>query len=65
MTENTIKVSKKSVIKGEDGYKTFSIRIREEVVTALDELAEKSNRSRNEIINIILEYGTTHMEITE
>lgn len=43
--------------KGEDGYKTFSIRIREEIVARLEEVAGKSARSRNEIISIFLEYA--------
>lgn len=43
--------------KGEDGYKTFSIRIREETVARLEEVAGKSGRSRNELIGIFLEYA--------
>ncbi len=44
-------------LKGEDGYKTFSIRIKDETVDSLEELAQKTNRSRNELINILLEYA--------
>ena len=58
--DNAIKISKKETLKGDDGYKVFSIRIKEETVTALDGLAMKSNRSRNELINIMLEFGVTH-----
>lgn len=53
-------IPKKKNIKGEDGYKIFSIRVGEETLTALDHFAEQTNRSRNEIINIMLEYGITH-----
>ena len=58
---------KKSGIRGEDGYKTFSVRLREETVVALEALAEKSNRSRNEIINIVLEQALDNgnIEVTE
>lgn len=52
-----LEISKKPNLKGEDGYKTFSIRIKDSTVKALDELSSKSNRSRNELINIILEFG--------
>ena len=65
MSNNTIKIYKKDSAKGEDGYKTFSIRIREETVTALDELATRTNRSRNELINIILEHAVTNIEVIE
>ena len=65
MSNETIKIYKKDSVRGEDGYKTFSIRIKEETVTALDELAKKSNRSRNEIINIALEHAVDNIEVVE
>jgi hypothetical protein len=65
MDTHTIKISRKTRAKGDDGYKTFSIRIKEETVTALDELTTKTNRSRNELINIILEDGVKCVEIDE
>ncbi len=43
--------------KGEDGYKTFSIRIKDSTVQGLDTVVEQSGRSRNEIIGIFLEYA--------
>ena len=55
----------KSGVKGEDGYKTFSVRLKEETVVALEALAEKSNRSRNEIINIVLEQALSDIEVIE
>ncbi len=67
MLKRTIVIRKKSGIRGEDGYKTFSVRLREETVAALEALAEKSNRSRNEIINIVLEQALDNgnIEVTE
>ncbi|MDR3322015.1 MAG: ribbon-helix-helix domain-containing protein [Synergistaceae bacterium] len=65
MDTDTFKITKKNKVKGDDGYKTFSIRIKEETVAALDEWAEKSNRSRNELINIILERDVKNIEIVE
>ena len=50
-------VISKKALKGEDGYKTFSIRIKEETVMKLDVLADTTNRSRNELINILLDYA--------
>lgn len=65
MKEKIIRISKKDSPRGEDGYKTFSIRIREETVKALDELSQRSNRSRNELINIMLEFGVENSVIEE
>ena len=56
-------IIKKKGLKGEDGYKTFSIRIKEETVCNLDKLSEQTNRSRNELINILLDYAIDHCEV--
>ena len=63
--KRTITIRKKSGVKGEDGYKTFSVRLKEETVVALEALAERSNRSRNEIINIVLEQALGDIEVIE
>lgn len=55
-------INKKS-LKGEDGYKTFSIRIKEETVAKLDRLSDETNRSRNELINILLDYAIDNSEV--
>ena len=67
MLKRTIVIRKKSGIRGEDGYKTFSVRLREETVAALEALAEKRNPPRNEIINIVLEQALDNdtIEVTE
>ena len=41
----------------------ISVRVREDVLAELDKLANASNRSRNEIINLILEHGIKNIEI--
>jgi len=56
-------IIKKKSLKGEDGYKTFSIRIKDETVAALDELSNETNRSRNELINILLDYAIENSEV--
>ncbi len=43
--------------RGEDGNKVISVRIKEDILAALDKLAAESNYSRNELINMILKYG--------
>lgn len=63
---NTVKeklVIKKKSLKGEDGYKVFSIRIKDETVNKLDELAKSSNRSRNDLINVLIDYAIENCEV--
>ncbi len=55
-------INKKS-LRGEDGYKTFSIRIKEETVARLDKLAEETGRSRNELINLLLDFALDNSEV--
>ena len=55
-------ISKKN-LKGEDGYKTFSIRISEEMVAELDKLAAETNRSRNDLIGLLLRFGIDNCEV--
>lgn len=56
-------VIKKKSLTGEDGYKIFSIRIKDETVTRLDALSKATNRSRNELINLLLEFGIENSEV--
>ena len=50
-------------LKGEDGHKVFSIRIKDETVERLDTIAKKTNRSRNDLINLFLDYAIANCEI--
>lgn len=43
--------------KGDDGYKTFSVRLREDIVEKLDNISAQTGHSRNELIGIFLEYA--------
>lgn len=56
-------IIKKKHLKGEDGYKTFSVRVKDETVCKLDELSKQTNRSRNDLINILLEYAINNSEV--
>lgn len=53
----------RKALKGEDGYRTFSIRIKEDTVFRLEQLAQQTNRSRNELINILLDYAIENSEV--
>ncbi|RHO52270.1 ribbon-helix-helix protein, CopG family [Ruminococcaceae bacterium AM07-15] len=50
-----IKITKKSPRRGDDGYKVVSVRMKEEMIQQLDLLSAETNRSRNELINLLLE----------
>lgn len=58
-------IIKKKRLKGEDGYKIFSVRVKNETIAALDELSAKTNRSRNELINTLLDYAIQRCQITD
>ena len=62
MNHEKIIITKKN-LKGSDGYKTFSVRIKDHTVEALDQISMESNRSRNELINIFLDFCVHHYEI--
>lgn len=49
--------------RGEDGNKVITVRIKEDILAQLDKIAAESNHSRNELINIILQYGIDNLEI--
>lgn len=64
MNEKNLIIKKKRP-KGEDGYKTFSIRIKEELVSDIDDLSSKTGRSRNELIGLLLQYSISHCQIED
>ncbi len=49
--------------KGEDGHKIFSVRIKDDTVARLDEISRQTNRSRNDLINILLDFAMDYCEI--
>lgn len=56
MNDKKLVISSKKT-KGEDGYKVFSIRVKEEIVIQIDDISIRTRRSRNELIGIFLEYA--------
>ncbi len=60
--ENELIIDKKN-LKGEDGYKTFSIRVKDETVSKLNDLSQQTNRSRNELINILLDFAIKNCKV--
>ncbi|WP_295586602.1 CopG family transcriptional regulator [uncultured Subdoligranulum sp.] len=62
---NEIKIKVKPALRGDDGYKVISVRMKEELVTKLDELSVQTNRSRNQLINLLLESAIDMVKIEE
>ena len=60
-----IKISKKVSRRGEDGHKVVSVRMKDETIARLDDLSIKTNRSRNELINMLLDAALNNVTITE
>lgn len=59
MEKETLIIKKR----GENGNKVISVRIKDETLSELDRIANESNRSRNEVINLILEHGIKNTKI--
>lgn len=59
MKDEPLKIKRR----GEDGSRVITVRIKEDILAALDRIAAESNYSRNELINLILRHGIEHIEI--
>ncbi|WNX85928.1 ribbon-helix-helix protein, CopG family [Agathobaculum sp. NTUH-O15-33] len=60
-----IKITKKAPRKGDDGYKVVSVRMKDETIAQLDELSTQTDRSRNELINLLLESAIPMVKIED
>ena len=60
-----IKIKKKVAKRGDDGYKVVSVRMKDELIEKLDKLSTESNRSRNELINMLLEAAVDIVKIED
>lgn len=62
---NQITISTKRKEKGDQGHKIISVRMREELLEQIDGISAKTNRSRNEIINMLLKEAVEIVNIEE
>lgn len=51
--------------RGVDGYKIFSIRIRDDTLDKINMLSEQTGRTRNELIGMLLDYALENSEVKE
>ena len=56
---------KKKQLKGEDGTKVIYVRLKDELIEQLDTLSAQSNRSRNELIGLLLSDAVKRVRISE
>lgn len=61
MIQGKIMISKKD----NDDYKIISVRIKDKTLNSIDDVASQTNRSRNEVINILLESGVDKIEVSD
>lgn len=62
MARNKLIINPKP-IKGEDGYRTFSIRVKDELVSRLEDVCAQSGYNRNQLISILLDYALENCEV--
>lgn len=58
---NRLVVNKK--LRGEDGYKTFSLRVKGASIDKVDVIAEQTGRSRNELICMFIDFALENCEV--
>ena len=61
MAEHKLVVNKK--LRGEDGCKVFSLRVKETAVDKIDVIAAQTGRSRNELICMFIDFALENCEV--
>lgn len=59
MEEDKLKIK----VRGEDGYRTFSIRIKDSTFLGIEDISKRTGHSRNELIGLMLEYALPRIKI--
>lgn len=50
-------------LRGDDGYRVFSVRHRTDILDHVNALAEDTGRTRNELIGMLLEFALENSEV--
>lgn len=58
---NKLLITKK--LRGDDGYRVFSVRVRSDILDRINDLADDTGRTRNEIIALLLNFALEHSEV--
>jgi metal-responsive CopG/Arc/MetJ family transcriptional regulator len=51
--------------KGDDGSRHLSVRLKKELLDRLDEVSEKTDYSRNQLVSVLLNLALDNCEIEE
>jgi len=60
-----IQITRKPAIRGDDGHKVVSVRMKVETIEKLENLSAQTNRSRNELINLLLEAALEDVSVID
>ena len=60
-----IRITKKTARRGDDGHKVISVRMKDATLARLEQLSAETNRSRNELINLLLEEALLDVRIED
>ena len=52
-------------LRGEDEYQSFTIRVSKELEEALSSIAYRTMRSRNDVVNILLEHAVKEVVVPD
>ena len=63
--ENKITISTRHKGEGFSDYRIISVRLKSELLEQIDAISAQSNRSRNEVINLLLDAAARIKEIQE
>ncbi len=58
---NKLLITKK--LRGDDGYRVFSVRLKADTLERINNLAEDTGRTRNELIGLLLDFALEHSEV--
>jgi predicted transcriptional regulator len=50
-------------LRGDDGYRVFSVRLKTDTLERINTLAEDTGRTRNELIGMLLDFALEHSEV--
>lgn len=53
----------KQHLRGDDGSRVLSVRMKEDLIAKIDKIAEETDRSRNELISIFVSYAIANCVI--
>ncbi|MBQ1415813.1 MAG: ribbon-helix-helix protein, CopG family [Selenomonas sp.] len=58
---NKLLITKK--LRGDDGYRVFSVRLKTDTLERINELADSTGRTHNELIGLLLDFALEHSEV--